>query len=75
VANFIKIGHTYLNLDRVLSIDDRYTSAKEDTMVIHFSTTEEGKMTLANREADLLRTWLNSVATDLRASIERATGV
>jgi hypothetical protein len=71
VANLIKIGHIYLNLDRVLSIEDRFPSQKEDTMIVHFGTPQEESMTLVGREADHLRTWLNSIATNLHDAIER----
>jgi hypothetical protein len=44
MANVIKIGSTYLNLDRVRRVDDLFP-----------------------RSADDLRTWLNSIATNLKA--------
>lgn len=65
MANLIKIGHTFLNLDRVLAVEDRYAPGREDTVVIRFGTSESETMTFTGRDADDLRTWLNSQAVNL----------
>ena len=62
MANLIKIGSVFLNLDQVLRVDDLFNRTKEDKMVVHFSSGDE-PLTLAGHEADDLRTWLNAVAT------------
>ena len=71
--NLVKIGSLFLNLDQVLRVDDLFSRTKEDRMVVHFSSGDE-PLTLAGQEADDLRTWLNSVATNLRQAGEPETG-
>jgi hypothetical protein len=73
MANLIKIGSLFLNLDQVLRVDDLFARTKEDRMVVYFSSGDE-PLTLAGREADDLRTWLNSIATNLRQAGEPETG-
>jgi hypothetical protein len=73
MANLVKIGSMFLNLDQVLRVDDQFARSREDKMVIHFSSGDE-PLTLAGREADDLRTWLNAVATNLHAAAEPESG-
>lgn len=65
MANLIKIGHLFLNLDRVQYIEDRFTTTRTDQVVVRFGPTETEILTFSGREADDLRTWLNSAATNL----------
>lgn len=65
MANLIKIGHIFLNLNLVQSIEDLFASTKEDKVVVHFGSGEGTARTFTGRDADDLRTWLNSVATNL----------
>jgi hypothetical protein len=67
MASLVKIGSIFLNLDQVLRVDDLFARSREDKLVIHFSSGDE-PLTLAGREADDLRTWLNSVSTNLHAA-------
>lgn len=73
MASMVKIGTLFLNLDQVLRVDDQFARTREDKMVVHFSSGDE-PLTLAGQEADDLRTWLNSVATNLRQAGEPETG-
>ena len=73
MANLIKIGSIFLNLDRVLRVDDLYARTKEDKLIVRFGTAEEDSLTLAGQEADDLRTWLNSLATNLQAPTDLDT--
>jgi hypothetical protein len=73
MANLIKIGSVFLNLDQVLRVDDLFNRTKEDKMVVHFSSGDE-PLTLTGRDADDLRTWLNAVATNLHAAAEPESG-
>jgi hypothetical protein len=66
MANLIKIGHTFLNIDRVECIEDLYLSTKEDKVVIRFSGADGGSYAYTGRDADDLRTWLNATAVNLR---------
>jgi hypothetical protein len=66
MANLIKIGHTYLNLDRVWCFEDRYVSDKVDEVVARFGGPGGETHAFTGREADDLRTWLNSQAVNLR---------
>jgi hypothetical protein len=68
MASFLKIGHSFLNLDRIQRVEDRYASDKEDTLVVRFGAGEAETLTISGQEADDLRTWLNSVATNLRSA-------
>ena len=72
MASLVKIGSLFLNLDQVLRVDDLFARTKEDKLVIHFSSGDE-PLTLAGQEADDLRTWLNTVATNLRAAADPET--
>jgi hypothetical protein len=65
MANFVKIGHTFVNLDRVENIEDHFPIDKEDRVVLYFGRGEGESLAFIGREADDLRTWLNSVATNL----------
>jgi hypothetical protein len=73
MANLVKIGSLFLNLDQVLRIEDLFTRTKEDRLVVYFSSGDE-PLTLAGQEADDLRTWLNTVATNLRQAADPETG-
>ena len=73
MANLVKIGSLFLNLDLVLRVDDEFHRTKEDRLVVYFSSGDE-PLTLAGREADDLRTWLNSVATNLHQAAEPESG-
>ncbi len=66
MASLVKIGSLFLNLDQVLRVDDQFARTREDKLIVHFSSGDE-PLTLSGREADDLRTWLNSVATNLQA--------
>ena len=70
MASLIKIGSTFINLDRVLQVDDLFARTKEDKLVIRFGTGEEHSLTLTGQEADDLRTWLNSLAINLHAAMD-----
>ena len=73
MPNLIKIGHVFLNLDRVQSIEDFFASTKEDRVVVGFDGGEGGTRTFTGREADDLRTWLNSVAINLHIATDLDT--
>ena len=73
MGNLVKIGSLFLNLDQALRVEDLFVRTKEDRMVIHFSSGDE-PLTLTGQEADDLRTWLNSIATNLRQAGEPETG-
>ena len=66
MASLIKIGHTFLNLDRVQSVVDLFQTRKEDTVVLRFGSGQDDTLTFSGREADDLRTWLNSRAINLQ---------
>jgi hypothetical protein len=66
MADLIKIGHTFLNLDRVLAVEDQFADGKGDRVVIRFGMAEAEALTFTGRDADDLRTWLNSRAVNLR---------
>jgi hypothetical protein len=68
MANLIKIGSTFINLDQVLRVDDLFPRTKEDKLIVRFGVGEEHSLTLSGQEADDLRTWLNSAAANLQAS-------
>src|SRR5947209_16439647 len=70
MASLIKIGHIYLNLDLVQSIEDFFPRNKEDKIVVHFNVGGGGGQTFAGRDADDLRTWLNSIAVNLHDATE-----
>ena len=72
MANLVKIGSLFLNLDQVLRVDDLFTRTREDRLVVYFSSGDE-PLTLTGQEADDLRTWLNTVATNLRAAADPET--
>jgi hypothetical protein len=71
MANLVKIGSLFLNLDQVLRVDDLFARTKEDRLVVYFSSGDE-PLTLAGHEADDLRTWLNTVAINVRVAAEPA---
>jgi hypothetical protein len=73
MANLVKIGSQFLNLDQVLRVDDLFARTKEDRLVIYFSSGDE-PLALSGQEADDLRTWLNTVATNLRQTTEPESG-
>jgi hypothetical protein len=74
MASLIKIGSLFLNLDQVLRVDDLFArTKKEDKLVISFSSGDE-PLTLSGQEADDMRTWLNTVATNLHAAAEPDSG-
>jgi hypothetical protein len=72
MASLVKIGSLFLNLDQVLRVDDLFARTREDKMVIHFSSGDE-PLTLAGKEADDLRTWLNAAAINLHAASDPVT--
>ena len=73
MANLVKIGSMFINLDQVLRVDDLFLRTKEDRLVLYFSSGDE-PLALTGQEADDLRTWLNTVATNLREATEPETG-
>jgi hypothetical protein len=73
MASLIKIGNVFINLDRVVSVEDRFASTKEDSIAVRFGTGENDSLTFTGREADDLRTWLNSRAVNLREATEPDT--
>jgi hypothetical protein len=66
MADFVKIGSTYLNLDRAWFIEDLATAERVDELVARFEAGDGEARTFTGREADDLRTWLNSRAANLR---------
>ncbi len=72
MASLVKIGSLFLNLDHVIRVNDLFTRSREDKMVVHFSSGDE-PLTLAGKEADDLRTWLNAIATNLHAAADPET--
>jgi hypothetical protein len=73
MASMVKIGAFFLNLDQVLRVDDLFARTKEDKLVVYFSSGDEPLM-LASQKADDLRTWLSTIATNLREATEPETG-
>jgi hypothetical protein len=73
MANLVKIGSLFLNLDQVLRVDDLFARTREDRMVVYFSSGDE-PLALSGQEADDLRTWLNTVATNLRQAADPESG-
>jgi len=67
MANLVKIGHTFLNLDLVRYFEDRFVSNQVDEVVARFGAQAGEEQAFIGREADDLRTWLNSQALNLRA--------
>ena len=65
MANLIKIGAWFINLDNVRSVQDLVHSARKNQLTLNFNDNPDASITLADQEADNLRTWLNSVANDL----------
>jgi hypothetical protein len=70
MAHLVKIGHVFLNLDRVEAVEDLFPLSKEDKIVVRFGPGEEQTQVFAGKEADDLRTWLNSRATNLHEVID-----
>ena len=66
MADFVKIGSTYLNIDRAWVIEDLAAVERVDELVVRFGNGEGEARTFTGREADDLRTWLNSQAANLR---------
>ena len=73
MANMVKIGSLFLNLDQVLRVDDLFARTREDRLIVYFSSGDEPLM-LSGQEADDLRTWLNTVATNLHQAVEPESG-
>jgi hypothetical protein len=73
MVNLIKIGHTFLNLDRVCVIEDRFADRKENAVAVRFGPLDNEVYTFTGREADDLRTWLNSQAVNLQDPTSLAT--
>lgn len=71
MASLVKIGHIFLNLDRILSIEDLYASTKQDKMEVRFDVGQS--VEFEGREADDLRTWLNSRAINLHEATDLDT--
>ena len=68
MANLIKIGTHFINIDQALRGDDLYPRTRENKLIVRFGRPagEEHSLTLEGQDADDLRTWLNSIATNLR---------
>jgi hypothetical protein len=66
MADFVKIGSTYLNIDRAWVIEDLAAVERVDELVVRFGNGDGEARTFTGREADDLRTWLNSRAANLR---------
>jgi hypothetical protein len=73
MASLVKIGSLFLNVDQVLRIEDLFTRTREDRLVVYFSSGDE-PLTLVGQEAGDLRTWLNTVATNLRQAAGPESG-
>jgi hypothetical protein len=73
MASMVKIGSQFLNLDQVVRIDDLFHRTREDRLVVYFGSGDE-PMSLAGQEADDLRTWLNTIATNLRQASDPESG-
>jgi hypothetical protein len=43
MANLVKIGSMFLNLDQVLRVDDLFARSREDKLVIHRRFPRPGK--------------------------------
>jgi hypothetical protein len=65
MAQLIKIGGWFINLDHVRSVQDLIPSARQNRLTLRFSDNPDAAITLADQEADNVRTWLNSVVNDL----------
>jgi hypothetical protein len=63
--SLIKIGGTFLNVSLVESVVDLFPTTKEDKIVVRFGPGEGDSHTFTGRDADDLRTWLNSKAINL----------
>jgi hypothetical protein len=68
MPNMIKIGSTFLNVDRVTRVDDLYPRSKENQLIVRFGPAEADAVTLAGQDADDLRTWLNGIASNLQGA-------
>ena len=73
MANLIKIGSLFLNLDQVIRVDDLFARTREDRLVVYFSSGDE-PLALSGQEADDLRTWLNTSATNLHQAADPESG-
>lgn len=69
MANLVKIGSSFINLDRVFQVDDLFAKTKEDKLIIRFDSSDQS-LVLTAQDADDLRTWLNSVAVNLHAAAD-----
>jgi hypothetical protein len=65
MANMIKIGSTFLNVDQITRVVDLYPRTKDNQLVVRFGE-EATDVTLSGQDADDLRSWLNGVATNLQ---------
>jgi hypothetical protein len=65
MAKLIKIGAWFINLDKVRAVQDLTQSTRQNQLILRFSEHPDASITLVGQEADNVRTWLNSVATDL----------
>ena len=66
MSDLVKIGHTFLNLARVWTFEDRFPTEKVDEVVARFGGQDHETLRFTGRDADDLRTWLNSKAVNLR---------
>jgi hypothetical protein len=73
MTSLVKIGSTFINLDRVLQVDDLFARTKEDKLIVRFDCLEQ-TLTLSGQDADDLRTWLNSIAVNLHAAADPDAG-
>jgi hypothetical protein len=75
MANLIKIGSTFINLDQVTRVVDISPRTRANRLIVYFGSRAftEHFLMLADLEADDLRTWLNSVATNLPTATDPDT--
>ncbi len=71
MASLVKIGHTFLNFDRILCVEDHYAATKQDRIAVRFDVGLA--VEFEGREADDLRTWLNSRAVNLHEATDLDT--
>ena len=69
MANLLKINSNFINLDRVLQVDDLFARTREDKLIIRFDCNDQS-LVLTGHDADDLRTWLNSVAVNLHGATD-----
>ncbi len=65
MANLIKVGDRFLNLDQVRTVQDLAPSMKQNQLIVFFGSGEHDSLTFTGQDAENLRTWLNSICNDL----------